>query len=233
MKSNLGYRLVHRGAKILTTLLARVEVLGWENLPKQGAYIATANHLGRLEIVLVYYLLDREDVILIIAEKYRRSAFWRWLARQVDAIFIDRYNADITAMREVLKRLKKGGVLAIAPEGTRSKSGVLIEGHFGAAYLASKSGVPIVPVGVTGSEDEVVLQRFKRLKRAQIVLKIGKPYTLPPLNNREREIQLTQSTDEIMCQIAALLPEGYRGYYTGFPRVQELLQQHLNSPSID
>ncbi|MBP1692777.1 MAG: 1-acyl-sn-glycerol-3-phosphate acyltransferase [Chloroflexi bacterium] len=233
MKSNLGYRLVHRGAKILTVLLARVEVQGWENLPRQGAYIATANHLGRLEIVLVYYLLDREDVILIIAEKYRQSGFWRWLARQVNGIFIDRYNADISALREVIKRLKQGGVLAIAPEGTRSKSGVMLEGHFGAAYLASKSGVPIVPVGVTGSEDEVVLQGFKRLKRARVILKIGKPYTLPPLNNRDRENQLKQSTDEIMCQIAALLPESYWGHYTNFPRVQEIIQQYLNSAPMD
>jgi 1-acyl-sn-glycerol-3-phosphate acyltransferase len=184
-----------------------------------------------LEIVLVYYLLDRNDVILLIAEKYRDSIFWRWLANQVDGIFIDRYNADFAALRSVLKRLQQGGVLAIAPEGTRSKSGVLLEGHSGAAYLALKSGVPIVPVGVTGSEDEVVLQRFKRLKRAQVVLNIGKPYILPPLNRQDREAQLQHDTDEIMCQIAALLPESYWGYYASFPRLQELIQQRMN-PSI-
>jgi 1-acyl-sn-glycerol-3-phosphate acyltransferase len=219
----MGYQFVHWLTKILLTLLAQTEVIGWDNLPKQGSLIITANHAGRLEVLLVYYLLDRPDIILMIAEKYRKSTFWRWFARRVDGIFIDRYNADFTALRQVLRRLQDGGVLTMAPEGTRSTSGKLQEAQWGAAFLAAKAGVPVVPVGATGTHDKLVVERLKHFKRLRIQVRIGKPYTLPPLKPHDREAQLQQHTDEIMCQIAALLPEELRGFYTDHPRLKEIL----------
>ncbi len=201
----MGYRFVRWIVKVLISLIARVETVGWDNLPQQGTLVLTANHAGRLEVLLVFYLLKREDIILIIAEKYRKSAFWRWFARRVNGIFIDRQNADFGALREVLKRLEKGGVMAIAPEGTRSLSGKLLEARWGAAYLAAKSGATVVPVAATGT------------------VTIGKPYQLPPLQPKQREAQLNQYTDEIMCQIAALLPADLRGFYAEHPRLKEIL----------
>lgn len=225
MKNRFAYRLIMYSAKIITVLLARVEIEGRENLLSQGSYIGTSNHVGRLEVLLAYYMVGRDDLIMIIAEKYRESAFWRWLARMVDGIFIDRYNADFTALREVLKRLKQGGIMAIAPEGTRSKSGKLMEGHLGAAFLAAKSGVPVIPVGVTGTEDHLVLASLKHFKRVKVKVRVGKAYQIPPLTSGDREAQLQRATDEIMCQIAALLPENQRGYYRDYPRVLEILKQ--------
>jgi 1-acyl-sn-glycerol-3-phosphate acyltransferase len=219
----MGFKFVHWLTKILLFLLARIDIIGWENMPKQGSFIITGNHAGRLEVLLVYYLLDRSDIILMIAEKYRKSAFWRWFAQRVDGIFIDRYNADFTALRQVLKRLQSGGVLTMAPEGTRSPSGKLQEAQWGAAYLAAKAGVPVIPVGATGTHDELVVECLKRFKRLQITVRIGKPYTLPPLKPHDREAQLRQDTDEIMCQIAALLPEEMRGFYADHPRLKDLL----------
>jgi 1-acyl-sn-glycerol-3-phosphate acyltransferase len=219
----MGFKFVRWITRILLTLIARTEITGWDNLPKEGSLIITGNHAGRLEVLLVYYLLDRQDIIVMIAEKYRQSAFWRWFVRRVNGIFIDRYNADFTALRQVLKRLQDGGVLAMAPEGTRSPSGTLQEAHWGAAFLAAKAGVPVVPVGATGTHDKQVVEHLKRLKRIQIRLRIGKPYTLPPLIPRHREAQLQQYTDEIMCQIAALLPEELRGFYADHPRLKEIL----------
>jgi 1-acyl-sn-glycerol-3-phosphate acyltransferase len=220
----MGFKFVRWITKILLTLIASTEVTGWDNLPKQGSYIATANHAGRIEVLLIYYLLNRQDIILMIAEKYRQSAFWRWFARRVDGIFIDRYNADFTALRQVLKRLQAGGVLTMAPEGTRSASGTLQEAHWGAAFLAAKSGVPVVPVCVTGTYDKLVVERLKRFKRLKIRVRIGEPYTLPPLKHHDRETQLELYTDEIMCQIAALLPEELRGFYADHPRLKEFLK---------
>ncbi len=219
----MGYQFVRWIVKVLITLFTRLEVIGWENLPGQGSLIVTANHAGRMEVLLVFYLIDRQDIILMIAEKYRESAFWRWFARRVNGIFIDRYNADFTALRQVLKRLQDGGVLTMAPEGTRSSSGKLQQAHLGAAFLAAKSGVPVIPVGVDGTWDDEVVSRIKRFKRAEVKLRIGKPYRLPPLNPHDRESQLQQDTDEIMCQIAALLPAELRGFYTDHPRLQEIL----------
>lgn len=219
----MGYQFVRWVTKIVMALIAHVELIDWDKLPKQGSLIITGNHAGRIEVVLLYYLLDRKDIILIIAEKYRDNHFWRWFAKRVDGIFIDRFGADFAAMREVLKRLQKGGVLVIAPEGTRSLTGKLQEARPGAAYLAAKSGVPVVPVAATGTWDEDVYGGLRRFKRAQVTLRIGDLYTIPSLKPHNRDVQLQEATDEMMCRIAALMPDELRGFYADHPRLIELL----------
>lgn len=219
----MGYRIARWIIKIVMSLICRVEVRGIEHVPAQGSYIVAANHVGRLEVPVVYTLLDRRDIIMLAAEKYRENALTAWFFKQLNGIFIDRFNADYAALRETLKRLKKGGVLVMAPEGTRSKSGALIEGRDGASYLASVSGAPVIPVGVTGTRDREVLANLKRLRRSRVVLNVGPAFTLPALKSQEREEKLKEYTDEIMCQIAALLPEDYRGVYADHPRLKELL----------
>jgi 1-acyl-sn-glycerol-3-phosphate acyltransferase len=221
----MSYSLIRFLIRLLVPLVMRLEVIGKENLPAGGAYIAAANHLGVLDPVLVYYLLDRQDIILIIAEKHSKYAFVRWLVRSLDAIYIDRYNADMAVMRQVLKRLRKGEVLVIAPEGTRSRSGTLLEGRQGASYLAAKAGVPIIPVGGVGTEDRFFLTNLKRLRRTRVTVRIGNPFRLPSLPKEGREEALLADTVEIMCRIAALLPPEYRGVYADHPRLQELLLQ--------
>jgi 1-acyl-sn-glycerol-3-phosphate acyltransferase len=207
----------------LLRLIARIEVKGLERTTPPGGLIVTGNHLGRLDPFLVYSILRRSDIIMLVAEKYQQNAVTRWLVRLVNGIYIDRFNADFRALREVLNRLKAGGILVMAPEGTRSPTGGLIEGRPGAAYLAAKSGLPIVPVAEWGAEDREVVRRLSRLRRLDIHLRIGEPYTLPPLPARGREEVLQQYTDEMMCQIAALLPPAYRGVYADHPRLQEIL----------
>ena len=219
----MGYWLVRNVVKLLMFLIARVEIQGKENLPKSGAFVATANHIGRIDAFLTYDIFDRPDVILIIAEKYRKVCYWRWMVRLVNGIWIDRYNADFGALREVLRRLKAGGVLAIAPEGTRSPDGTLQEARQGAAFLAVKSGLLVVPVGVVGCEDLVAKDQFKRFRKLDIKVRVGEPYHLPALSGRDRDAQLEKATDEIMCHIAALLPEDRRGVYSNHPRLEQLL----------
>jgi 1-acyl-sn-glycerol-3-phosphate acyltransferase len=126
-------------------------------------------------------------------------------------------------MREALRRIKQGGVAVIAPEGTRSPTSSLIQGWDGASYIAARSGLPILPVGVTGSEDQEVVERLKHFKRLQVTIRVGPTFTLPPLDNKKRDEQLAGYTEEIMCRIAAELPESYRGIYAEHPRLKELL----------
>lgn len=223
------YQLVRAIINLAVRLFTRVEVSGMENLPKEGAFIAAANHLGRLDVPLVYYLLKRDDVVMLVAEKYQKHAVLRWLAKVLNATFVDRFNADLQALRKVLNQLKKGGAMVIAPEGTRSRTGGLIQGWSGAGYLAARSGAPVVPVAVMGTEDPLVLAQLRRLRRPHLVVRIGKPFTLPPLKSRERETQLQGYTDEIMCRIAALLPFEYRGVYAEHPRLRSILQEILPS----
>lgn len=219
------YRVIRILDRWLVRMLTRLEVEGFERVPREGAYIATGNHLGVLDPVLVYYLLDRRDIIMLVAEKYRRFTLARWLVKSVDAIFVERFSADFAVMREVLTRLRAGGVLIIAPEGTRSKSGGLQAGRSGAAYLAAKAQVPVLPVAVIGSEDQRLFASLKRLRRALVTIRIGEMFFLPPLPGEDREVALRRYTDEIMCRIAALLPPEYHGVYADHPRLKEILQR--------
>jgi len=126
----------------------------------------------------------------------------------------------------MLNRLQRGGVLAIAPEGTRSQNGALIEGRPGVSYLAAKAGVPILPVAATGTQDTLVKEQLSHLRKPHITVRIGQPFMLPPLQGQDRDAALQGYTDEIMCRIAALLPPDYRGVYADHPRLRQLIEYH-------
>ena len=202
--------------------IATIELIGLDSLP-ESQYIIASNHLGRLDSALLYYVFDREDIILPTAEKYKDHPIYGWIGRSMNAIWLNRFDADIHAMKEILRRLKAGGLLAIAPEGTRSKVEALQEAKPGAAYLASKVGLPIIPVALTGTEDRVVKDNLKHLRKSHIKVRAGKPFDLEPVGTQDKEESLHRATDEIMCQIAAMLPEKYRGFYADHPRLKEIL----------
>jgi len=218
------YKLIRFIVRLVINTIARVEFVGWENLPKTQGYVVAANHIGRLDAFLVYYALDRPDIIILVAEKYQNYAITRWMANLADGIFIDRFNPDVRALREAMKRMQRGGVLAIAPEGTRSKSGALIQARPGGIYLAWKAGVPILPVGITGTNDAFVMDNLKHLRKTRIKVTAGAAFTLPQeAKGKDRDMLLREYTDEVMCRIAALLPEEIRGIYAAHPRLIELL----------
>lgn len=218
-------RFLRRGSDVILGRIADITIHG-EFDYSEGAYIATANHVGRLEVLLALVLVKRDDVILLLAEKYRQYAVWRYVAKQTDGIWVNRFDADLNAMKEVLKRLKEGHVLAIAPEGTRSPTEALIEGKPGAAFLASKANVPLVPIGIVGTEDRIVKSRLKRLQKLDIVARVGEPYHLRErAKGEDRDAYLQEQTDEIMCRIAALLPPDHRGVYADHPRLIEILRE--------
>jgi 1-acyl-sn-glycerol-3-phosphate acyltransferase len=194
-------------------------------VPAAQGYVLAANHIGRLDAAMPYYILDRPDIIVMVAEKYQKYALTRWLTRLVNGIFIDRYNADVGALRQTLRRLQGGGILTMTPEGTRSRSGNLNEAKPGGIFLAWKAGVPIVPAALTGCEDAVVRDRLKHFKRLHIKGVAGKSFILPPVHGKDRDALMQEYTDEVMCRIAALLPPERRGFYADHPRLKELLAQ--------
>jgi 1-acyl-sn-glycerol-3-phosphate acyltransferase len=208
--------------RFVIKLIARVEIQGFENIPKEGGFVIATNHLGRLDVTLLFYAL-KGDFILTIAEKYEHHWLFGPIGNAMNGIWLDRFNADIGAIRKVLNRMKAGGILVIAPEGTRSKSEAMAEGKPGVAYLAMKAGLPIVPIALTGTEDRVVVERLKHFKKSEIKIIIGMPFNLPPIQRMNRDADLKHYTDEIMCQIGALLPKKYRGVYANHPRLKELL----------
>ncbi|MGB8980259.1 MAG: lysophospholipid acyltransferase family protein [Anaerolineales bacterium] len=206
-------------------LIARMEVRGYEHLPKEGSFVIATNHLGIVDVPIAFYALDRWDMFVMIGEKWRDVGLFRWVGKYFNFIFIDRFNPDIKALRQVIALMEENNILVIAPEGTRSRTGALIEAKPGVSYLATKLNRPIVPVAITGTQDKVLFGSLKRLRRSRVTVTAGPAFTLPPLPRENRDEVLRQYTDEIMCRIAAILPEQHRGVYADHPRLKELLAQ--------
>jgi 1-acyl-sn-glycerol-3-phosphate acyltransferase len=212
--------------RLIFNLVAHVEVRGYENLPQEGGFVIATNHLGIVDVPIAFYALDRWDMFVMIGEKWEKVNLFRWVGKYFNFIFIDRFNPDIKTLRKVISLMENNNILVIAPEGTRSRTGALIEAKAGTSYLATKLNRPIVPVGITGTEDQALIANLKRFRRGHITVTAGPAFTLPPLPRENRDEILQQYTDEIMCHIAALLPEKYRGVYSNHARLKSLLQNN-------
>ena len=214
--------------RFLLRLLTRIELRGRENIPTTSNFIIAANHNGLVDAFLPFYILNNNNLVLLVGEKWEKLSIMRWLGRGLNFLFVDRFNPDLKAIREVMVRMKHGEVLVITPEGTRSKVGRLIEGKPGVSYLAAKMGYPLAPVGISGTFDKIFFGQLKRLHRPKIIVSIGPAFSLPPLPKeaQDRDEALKTDTDEIMCRIAALLPQEQRGVYSDHPRLKELLENH-------
>jgi 1-acyl-sn-glycerol-3-phosphate acyltransferase len=219
----MNRRKLHSIARLLFDRFFLVSVTGMEALPPHGGYLLAVNHLSRLDAPLIFALLDRDDVTALVADKYQKYPFFRWIIETVNGIWINRGEADLSALRQARNYLRGGGVLGIAPEGTRSHTGALIRAKTGTAYLADKAGVPVVPVAIRGTDGAI--WRALLLQRPCIHVQFGAPVDLLPIERGSRELTLQRNTDEIMCRIAVMLPEKYRGEYSDHPRLKELLAE--------
>jgi 1-acyl-sn-glycerol-3-phosphate acyltransferase len=203
--------------------LTRTTYEGLEYLPPDGGFLITTNHMSRLDTLLLFINTRRIDVTALVADKYQKYPLFKWILETGGIIWLDRDSADFGAIRAAVGALKQGLPLGIAPEGTRSRTAQLLEGKAGAVLVALKAGVPIVPVGIAGSEDVIV--KALTLRFPKVTVRFGPAYTLPPLERDRRDEQLQQYTAEIMCRIAVLMPEKYHGFYRDHPRLKELLAE--------
>ena len=219
----MQYKTLRSLIRFFMKFIAEIEIHGLEKLPT-GNMIVAANHLGRLDTAVLFCLIDREDIIMPVAEKYKDHPLYGALGRAANAVWLNRFEADYSALRQILERMKQGGLFVIAPEGTRSKTEALQEGKMGVAFLASKSGFLVVPVALTGTEDRRVVENLKHFRRTKITVTVADPLYITIPNGKGRDEAMRLATDEIMCRIAALLPEKYRGVYANHPRLKELLK---------
>jgi 1-acyl-sn-glycerol-3-phosphate acyltransferase len=211
--------------KILRTtfnLLCKVEITGIENVPPEGTgAILAVNHLGLIDPPLGYVAVNRPDATAWVADKHKKAALYAFVVNTIGGIWIDREGVDLQALRKALQVIKEGRIFGVAPEGTRSPTGALIPAKEGVSYLATSSGAPVIPCAITGTNK--LAYHWSRLRRAPVTVRIGKPFKLPPVDRTKRQQDLARGTDEIMCQIAALLPTQYWGVYADHPRLKELL----------
>lgn len=216
----MGRRFLFILFNFLMRTLTRFEVHGQENIPAHGPALVVINHLGRLDAAILFISVPRPDITGWVAEKYQRSLLMRLLVWLLEGIWINRFETDRMALKTGVDWMKNGGLLGIAPEGTRSPTGALIAGKPGAAYVADMAGVAILPAGIVTPAD--VVRKALTFRRPPVSITYGQPFRLPPLARASRERQLAEHTDEIMCRIAALLPPELHGVYTGHPRLAEL-----------
>jgi 1-acyl-sn-glycerol-3-phosphate acyltransferase len=204
--------------KFLGWILLKVEVAGLEHIPETGPVILALNHVNFLDAIL-YTLIPRETRALAKKETWHNPILYL-MATAWEGIPVDRGELDLNAIRLSLQALREGKVLAIAVEGTRSHHGRLQRGRPGIALLASRvPDAPIVPTAIQGGEH--FYHNFWRLRRTKLKVDFGPGFHLNPVEGRTTREVRQEIADEIMMQIAALLPPGNRGWYADLDAATE------------
>lgn len=203
------HRLLKTIALIIIRIVARVDVKGFEHIPPQGAFVAVTNHLSSFDTLSMIALGPVRQATAFGAVEHRSDFIAGWALDKLGLIWVRRGEADREAIKIALDELKIGTVVGVAIEGTRSRTGGLLQGKTGAVYLANRANVPILPMVIWGTEQ--VIKNLKRLRRSTIHVRLGPPIPLP--EGRANNAQLEAYTDEIMLTMARMLPPEYRGVY--------------------
>ena len=194
------------------TLLTRWRVRGKENVPSQGPVLIVANHLNLADPPLLGFSLGRKAIFMAKEELFR-SRFSSYFIRNFGAFPVHRGKPDKKALRQAERVLAEGLALVMFPEGARSHNAQLQPAFSGSAVIALRNRVPILPVGITGTEKIKGVGWL--LRRPQITVNIGPPFTLAPVSSKASKEELAELTSFIMERIAELLPPDYRGRYSG------------------
>ena len=212
-----GY-LVNTTIKNITRIICRVDDSQLERIPHNGPLILAVNHINFLDAPLVYtHLQPRPITGFAKAETWDNpilgSLFSLW-----EAIPLERGEADVGAIRQCLAELERGKIIGIAPEGTRSGNGRLQRGRPGVVMIALRSMAPILPLACYGGE--MFKQNISHLKRTDFHISVGCPFRIRAEGKMTQDLRM-RITNEIMYQIAALLPPAYRGYYSDLSEATE------------
>ena len=214
---------VFRIVKWLYVHLTHVTVENEELMPKEGPVIITLNHLSRLDFPALIMLERYNDIYCVAADSYRNFPVFGKFINDSNMIWIDRTKADFAAMKRIMTELKNGNIIALAPEGTRSKTQALLQGKEGVTMIASKTHMPLISAAMIGTEKW--MDAIKHFCKPRITIRLGPTFEVPRIDPDNREESLRAATDEVMCRIAALLPENYHGFYKDNPRIKELQEE--------
>lgn len=193
-------------------LLAKLDTVeGLENIPSQGPAILMINHIAFIDPIVVLHVVPRNIVPLAKVEVYDYP-FVGIFPRLWGVIPVRREEVDRRAVQQVIEVLRAGEIVLVAPEGTRGPQ--LSQGKEGVAFLAHRSGVPVVPVAIEGTVGFPALRFISPVwKKHGARLRFGRPFRFRTDNKRPTREQLRQMTDEAMYILAAMLPEERRGVY--------------------
>ena len=206
------YRFARGIIGALVRILCRLEVVGMENVPDRGPCVLVTNHLHWLDTPLLAVVLPWRAYVFA-GEKWEAHWLLGPFLSSVGAIFINRGEVDREALRRAYAILRNGGVLGMAPEGTRSKTGALQKGRSGAAYIASRAPARVLPAVTTGQVD--LFPYLRRFRRARVRIAFGPTFGAPPVppGKKAGAAEISEFSEEIMYRLAAMLPPEYRGVY--------------------
>jgi 1-acyl-sn-glycerol-3-phosphate acyltransferase len=208
--------LVRMGFNLGTHL----SIKGRENVPRNGPLIIVANHLHNVDPPLISVTIRRKTMFMAKEELFRHK-FFGYFIGSFGAFPVNRSHGDISAIHQSLKALDEGYALVMFPESHRSPNAQLQPGLSGAALIALRSGAPILPIGITGTEN--IKGWTWIFRRPRIIINIGKPFSLPSGKGKTGKAEMSRFTDLIMENIADLLPPNYQGHYVKHP-------EKLNAP---
>ncbi len=211
-----SFRIVRGLLLLIMTPLFRLQITGVEHVPLDGPILVVANHLHNADPVLVSVALPRPLHFMAKKELFSVPVL-RWIVRRVGAFPVDRGRADRSAFRRAEATLHHGIAVGMFPEGTRSTTNALAPAHPGAGLIALRSGAPVLPVVITGSErlpgnGVKARKNEKRRWRGGIKVQFGPPFCIIP-TAAGRRLSGADASDIMMKELARLLPSAYRGEY--------------------
>ena len=219
-KASIVYPILKFVARAIIPMVCKLRITGLENVPAHGGAVLAANHLSWFDIPTVAFPPHRQ-VHYMAKEELFASGKSGWLVTQLGAFAVKRGESDREALRIAGDLLLAGELVGIYPEGHRSDTHALIEAHPGVALIAMRANAPVIPVAIWGSEKTLHNGNWL-INRPEVHLRYGKPITLEAAGPRRTGADLKRNTDEIMTQIALMLPEHYRGVYADAARAREL-----------
>ena len=215
----LARKVISFVVKRITFIICRIDAAQLSKIPAQGPLILAMNHINFMDVPVFYTQLEPRLITGFAKAESWDDPLLGWLFRLYGGIPIRRGSADLTALRAGLKALKAGQILAVAPEGTGSGDGRLQRGNAGVVFVALRSGAPLLPVVYYGAEN--YLSNLKRLRRTDFHIVVGQPFYLQTEGIKVTSDVRRQLVDEIMWQMAALLPPYYRGEYANLSAATE------------
>lgn len=213
LHNRLARKILRPVFKGLFHLLADVDIIGVENIPEQGAYILAINHISIFDPPFVVAFWPTAPEVIGAVEVWSKRG-QATLARLYGGIKVHRGQYSRRLIVSMINLLRSGYPLMIAPEGGRSHTPGLRPAFTGIAYVVERTKVPVLPVGVVGTTEDF-FDKAIRAKRPKLEMRVGQLLQYPSVSSSKRERRAARKdyTDMIMANIAALLPEDYRGVY--------------------
>jgi 1-acyl-sn-glycerol-3-phosphate acyltransferase len=200
------YRVVRSVCGPLLRRLFDLRVEGVERLPVSGSFILAANHHNYLDGVVLGVAVPRPIAFLVMPRVFRATPLHPPFHRRIGSIPVNLKRPDPGAIKRVLRVLDAGRVVGIFPEGPFSQEGRLVRGQPGAAMIALRAGVPIVPAAIEGTYEALRARRFYVPRRQPLSVRFGEPLHFErPRHRAISRAEREEITRRIMSEIAALL----------------------------